>query len=63
MFTSGSTGEPKGVKISHFNLIFFINWVKKTFKINKNSIMTNLNPYILIIQFLIFMDLFLIMPL
>ncbi len=44
MFTSGSTGEPKGVKISHFNLIFFINWVKKTFKINKNSIMTNLNP-------------------
>ena len=44
MFTSGSTGEPKGVKITHFNLIFFINWVKKTFKINQTSIMTNLNP-------------------
>ena len=44
MFTSGSTGELKGVKITHFNLIFFINWVKKTFKINQTSIMTNLNP-------------------
>lgn len=44
MFTSGSTGKPKGVLISHYNLSFFINWVKKTFKINKNTKMSNLNP-------------------
>jgi D-alanine--poly(phosphoribitol) ligase subunit 1 len=44
MFTSGSTGKPKGVLISHYNLTFFINWVKMTFKIDKNTKMSNLNP-------------------
>jgi D-alanine--poly(phosphoribitol) ligase subunit 1 len=44
MFTSGSTGDPKGVPITHGNLYFFIRWVRKTFNINENSIITNLNP-------------------
>ena len=44
MFTSGSTGSPKGVKISHFNLFFLINWAKKTFKISNKDVMTNVNP-------------------
>ena len=44
MFTSGSTGKPKGVLISHLNLIFFIKWIKKTFKIDRKTIMSNLNP-------------------
>jgi len=44
MFTSGSTGSPKGVKISHFNLFFLINWAKKTFNINNKDVMTNINP-------------------
>ena len=44
MFTSGSTGKPKGVLINHYNLSFFINWVKKTFKIRKKIVMANLNP-------------------
>ena len=35
MFTSGSTGIPKGVKISHANLIYLIKWIKKYFKIKK----------------------------
>ena len=44
MFTSGSTGKPKGVLINHHNLSFFINWIKKTFKIRKKTVMANLNP-------------------
>lgn len=44
MFTSGSTGQPKGVKISHFNLFFFIKWGAKTFNIKEKTVMTNLNP-------------------
>lgn len=44
MFTSGSTGIPKGVKISHANLIYLIKWIKKFFNINKNDVFSNLNP-------------------
>ena len=44
MFTSGSTGEPKGVAVSHQNLLHFIEW-----GINLNSSSgqlnyTNINP-------------------
>ena len=27
IFTSGTTGQPKGVQISHHNLLSFVNWV------------------------------------
>jgi len=43
MFTSGSTGEPKGVAINHGQLLNFTMWSKKEFLIGKKSISTNLN--------------------
>jgi len=43
MFTSGSTGEPKGVSITHKNLFNFIRWVKTEYKINTKDIFSNLN--------------------
>ena len=44
MFTSGSTGDPKGVPITHDNLSFFIDWTKKTFGFSNLSVISNLNP-------------------
>jgi len=44
MFTSGSTGFPKGVTISHSNLLNFVSWGKKTFSIVPEDIFTNVNP-------------------
>ncbi len=44
MFTSGSTGFPKGAVITHANLINFIQWGQTEYGITKEDIMTNANP-------------------
>ncbi|TAL65608.1 MAG: hypothetical protein EPN88_09390 [Bacteroidetes bacterium] len=44
MFTSGSTGFPKGAVMTHQNLLNFISWTKQTYHIDKNDILTNVNP-------------------
>jgi len=44
MFTSGSTGFPKGAIISHDNIMNFINWCIETYDVNAQDIFTNVNP-------------------
>ena len=44
MFTSGSTGSPKGAKISQQSVINFVMWCKENFLLNKDDIFSQLNP-------------------
>jgi len=44
MFTSGSTGFPKGVAIRHYNVLGFIDWARKEYKIKSSDVASNLNP-------------------
>jgi D-alanine--poly(phosphoribitol) ligase subunit 1 len=44
MFTSGSTGIPKGAVMSHANLLWFIAWAQQRFAITPDDTLTNVNP-------------------
>ena len=44
VFTSGSTGAPKGAIMSHANLFELIDWSLKEFSFGPGEILTNLNP-------------------
>lgn len=44
MFTSGSTGIPKGAVMTHANVLNLIGWARETYRITAEDRMTNVNP-------------------
>jgi D-alanine--poly(phosphoribitol) ligase subunit 1 len=44
MFTSGSTGFPKGAVMTHANVLNLIEWSAETYRITPDDILTNVNP-------------------
>ncbi len=45
MFTSGSTGEPKGVQITQSSVLTFLDWAIKDFKFINNDVFLNQAPF------------------
>lgn len=45
LFTSGSTGIPKGVTICHQSVIDYIEWVEEEFQMNEATVFGNQSPF------------------
>ncbi|MBF0623460.1 MAG: amino acid adenylation domain-containing protein [Magnetococcales bacterium] len=44
MYTSGSTGFPKGAVMTHRNLLNFIDWCRTEFEFGSGEVLANVNP-------------------